>query len=118
MNFGTRLENLLEERNISQKQLASDLHIAASTLNGYLHRNREPDFSTLIELADYFEVSTDYLLGVTNLRSFSSTPDDYDENEGDLVSIYRALKPKEQDYLLKQAHIYYNQDLDSSSKKK
>lgn len=118
MNLGTRLENLLEERNISQKQLASDLHIAASTLNGYLRRNREPDFSTLIELADYFEVSTDYLLGVTNIRSLSSALDDYDEDEGDLVSIYRALKPKERNYLLKQAHIYYNQDLDSSVKKK
>lgn len=118
MKFGARLENLLEERNISQKQLSRELHIAPSTLNGYLRRNREPDFTTLIDLAGYFNVSTDYLLGVTNLRSPSTPAADYTNDEGDLISIYRSLKPKEQNYLLKQAHIYYNQDLDSSNKKK
>lgn len=118
MKFGARLENLLEERNMSQKQLSTELHIAASTLNGYLRRDREPDFTTLIALAEYFEVSTDYLLGVTNLRSPAVSNDEYDDAEGDLISIYRALHPKEKDYLVKQAHIYYNQDLDSSPKKK
>ena len=67
MKFGARLENLLEERNISQKQLSRELHIAPSTLNGYLRRNREPDFTTLIELAEYFEVSTDYLLSLIHI---------------------------------------------------
>lgn len=118
MKFGTRLENLLEERNISQKQLSKELHIAPSTLNGYLRRNREPDFTTLIDLATYFDVSTDYLLGITNLRLPSTPTDDYNNEEGDLISIYRALKPREQNYLLKQAHIYYDQDMDSTNKKK
>ncbi|WP_075721394.1 helix-turn-helix domain-containing protein [Roseburia sp. 499] len=118
MKFGTRLENLLEERNISQKQLSKELHIAPSTLNGYLRRNREPDFTTLIDLATYFDVSTDYLLGITNLRLPSTPTDDYNNEEGDLISIYRALKPREQNYLLKQAHIYYDQDMDSTTKKK
>lgn len=118
MKFGARLENLLEERNISQKQLSRELHIAPSTLNGYLRRNREPDFTTLIELAEYFDVSTDYLLGITNLRSTSTPVEDYNDEEGDLISIYRSLKPKERTYLLRQAHIYYEQDLDSDSKKK
>ena len=118
MKFGTRLENLLEERNISQKQLSKELHIAPSTLNGYLRRNREPDFTTLTDLATYFDVSTDYLLGITNLRLPSTPTDDYNNEEGDLISIYRALKPREQNYLLKQAHIYYDQDMDSTNKKK
>lgn len=118
MKFGTRLENLLEERNISQKQLSTELHIAPSTLNGYLRRHREPDFTTLIQLAAYFDVSTDYLLGITNLRSPFTDTNDYSDEEGDLISIYRNLKPKERDYLLKQAHIYYDEDLDASQKKK
>lgn len=118
MKFGARLENLLEERNISQKQLSNDLHIAPSTLNGYLRRDREPDFTTLIELAKFFDVTTDYLLGITNLRCPFPSTDYYNDEEGDLVSIYRALNPKEQNYLLQQAHIYYQQDLDSVPKKK
>ena len=54
MKFSTRLENLLEERNLTQKFLSSELNIAPSTLNGYLRRNREPDFETLIKLAEFF----------------------------------------------------------------
>ena len=68
MEFSRRLENLLEENNLTQRRLSTELHIAPSTLNGYLRRNREPDFATLIKLARYFKVSIDYLLGVTNIR--------------------------------------------------
>ena len=64
MELSRRLENLLEEHNLTQRQLSTELHIAPSTLNGYLRRNREPDFATLIKLAKYFKVSTDYLLGL------------------------------------------------------
>ncbi len=118
MKFSTRLENLLEERNISQKQLSTELHIAPSTLNGYLRREREPDFTTLIKLATFFEVSTDYLLGITNVRCPATPTDYYNDEEGDLVGIYRSLKSQEQDYLLKQAHMYFRQELDSSRKGK
>ena len=45
MNFSIRLENLLEEEDLTQKQLALDLHIASSTINGYVKNNREPDFT-------------------------------------------------------------------------
>lgn len=113
MKFSTRLENLLEERNLTQKRLSTELHIAPSTLNGYLRRNREPDFATLIKLADYFEVSTDYLLGVTNIRRPYISNGCYDDNEEDLLDTYRALGPQEQSYLIKQAHMYYQQDLDT-----
>lgn len=112
MKFSTRLENLLEERNLKQRQLATQLHIAPSTLNGYLRQDREPDFDTLIRLADFFEVSIDYLLGVTETRRPFRSPECYDDKEEDLLETYRRLGPQEQNYLIKQAHIYYQQDLD------
>lgn len=118
MKFGDRLENLLEERNLSQKQFSTELHIATSTLNGYLRRNREPDFHTLIKIANYFQVSTDYLLGVTNLRCPAATIHEYTPEEGDLIGTYRSLGPQEQSYLVKQAHMYAHQDLDELPKKK
>ncbi len=112
MKFSTRLENLLEERNLKQRQLATELHIAPSTLNGYLRRDREPDFDTLIRLAEFFEVSIDYLLGVTDIRRPFLSPECYDDKEEDLLETYRCLGPQEQNYLIKQAHIYHQQDLD------
>lgn len=118
MKFSTRLENLLEEHNLTQRGLAKELHIAPSTLNGYLRRDREPDFATLIKLANYFEVSIDYLLGVTNIRRPYDSNKYYDDNEGDLLEIYRSLGPQEQSYLIKQAHMYSEQDLDTSNTRK
>ncbi|MEY8235162.1 helix-turn-helix transcriptional regulator [Lachnospiraceae bacterium 66-29] len=118
MKFSTRLENLLEEHDLTQRGLAKQLHIAPSTLNGYLRRNREPDFATLIKLANYFEVSIDYLLGVTNIRRPYDSNKYYDDNEGDLLEIYRSLGPQEQSYLIKQAHMYSKHDLDHSNSRK
>ncbi len=113
MKFSTRLENLLEERNLTQRQIAKELHIAPSTLNGYLRRGREPDYDTLISLAEYFQVSTDYLLGVTDIRRPYYTLESYNDKEGELLETYRSLGPQEQNYLIKQAHIYNQQDLDT-----
>ncbi|MEG0961869.1 MAG: helix-turn-helix transcriptional regulator [Lachnospiraceae bacterium] len=118
MNFCSRLENLLEERNVSQRQLSTELHIAPSTLNGYLRRNREPDFTTLIKLATFFKVSTDYLLGLTNVRCPYISTEYYNDDEGDLVGIYRSLQPQEKDYLIQQAHMYFDQDLSSIPRRK
>lgn len=106
MNFSARLEALLQERDLTQKQFAKELNIAPSTLNGYLRQGREPEFEILIRMAEFFEVSTDYLLGVTDIRQPVRSPECYDDKESDLLSTYRLLGPLEQDYLIKQAHIY------------
>ena len=66
MNFHKRLRDLIEENDITQKKLAADLNIAASTVSSYVQGVREPDFSILLRLADYFHVSTDYLLGLSD----------------------------------------------------
>lgn len=58
-----RIKELRIQRNIQQKDLASALEIAANTLSQYETGKREPDQETLMKLADYFNVTTDYLLG-------------------------------------------------------
>lgn len=112
MEFATRFENLLEERGLTQRQLAIELHIAPSTLNGYLRRGREPEFEILIQLADFFGVSTDYLLGVTDIRQPVRSPECYDDKENELLSTYRKLNLQKQNYLIKQAHMFHGDDLD------
>jgi len=62
MKFGDILRDLLEQHDITQKQLAKDLNIAPSTLGNYIQNLREPDFELLKKVAAYFQVSTDYLL--------------------------------------------------------
>ncbi len=116
MTLGERLEELLEERELTQRQIAKDLHIVPSTLNGYIKGHRQPDHETIIRMAEYFEVSTDYLLGVTNLRRASQ--EIQDAREGNLLGIYRSLQPENQDLLMEQAHFYQRYDAKQKEQKK
>lgn len=61
-----KLKQLREERNISQSQLGEIIGAARSTICQYEAGKREPDLETLIKLADYFQVSVDYLIGHDN----------------------------------------------------
>lgn len=109
MIFGERLRYLIEGQALTQRQVANDLHIAPSTLSGYIIGEREPDYGTLIGIAEYFEVTVDYLLGATNTKK--NTEDILDVREDDLVRIYRSLQPEKQDLLIEQAHLYHKYDL-------
>ncbi len=62
---GNKLRRLRENKGLLQKQLANDLNIKTSTIGMYEQGRREPDNETLKRIANYFEVSTDYLLDNT-----------------------------------------------------
>ena len=66
MNF--RLKEMRKMRKISQLKLALDLNMNQNTISRYENLEREADYETLIKLADYFDVSIDYLLGRTDER--------------------------------------------------
>lgn len=63
-----RLKELRIERHMSQLRLALELNTNQNTISRYETGEREPGLSELIRLADYFQVSTDYLLERTNRR--------------------------------------------------
>ena len=58
-----RLKELRKRRKISQLKLSLDLNMNQNTISRYETMEREADYETLIKLADYFDVSIDYLLG-------------------------------------------------------
>ena len=58
-----RLKELRKERKISQLKLSLDLNMNQNTISRYENMEREADYETLIKIADYFDVSLDYLLG-------------------------------------------------------
>lgn len=61
-----RLRELRKQRKISQLKLAIDLNTSQNTISRYETGAREPSLTELIRIADYFNVSTDYLLERTN----------------------------------------------------
>ena len=57
-----RLRELRLERNMSQQRLAMELSMTQNTISRYENGKREPGIKELIRIADYFNVSLDYLL--------------------------------------------------------
>ena len=62
--LGKRLKELREERGLTQKQAANALGLHSVTYLHYEKAQREPPLAVLAEMANFFEVSTDYLLGL------------------------------------------------------
>lgn len=65
--FAERLRQLRAERGISTPKLAEELGIAKSTISQYENNKRSPDGYILAKLAEYFNVSVEYLLGKTDI---------------------------------------------------
>lgn len=64
--FAKRLISLRNLKELSQYEIAERLGFSRGQYANYEQGTREPDFETLQKLADFFEVSTDYLLGRTD----------------------------------------------------
>ena len=73
MEFGEFLMKLRKEKGILQKEVAAHLHMSVSTISSYEKGVHTPDLDTLIKLADFYEVSTDYLLQRTRYKANIST---------------------------------------------
>lgn len=64
--FNTVLSDLRKNRNLSQRALSDALGLSHSTIGMYESGQREPNFETLKKIASFFNVSIDYLLGLTD----------------------------------------------------
>ena len=63
MNFSTRLKELRKSLNLTQKDVYSSIGMSAIGYQRYEYGEREPAFKNLLALADFFNVSLDYLVG-------------------------------------------------------
>lgn len=63
MSFSERLVQLRKSHSLTQKQLAADMQLSELAIQHYEAQRRKPAFDILIALADYFNVSLDYLVG-------------------------------------------------------
>ncbi len=93
--FGEKIKDLRKERGETQKELAQALSVTVSTLSHWECDYQEPSFKDLAVLANYFDVSTDYLLGITQdegaPRLNAPAPAALPLDESELLKNYRAL---------------------------
>lgn len=69
MSLGDRLRKLREQKGLTQTEFAARLKIPNQNVSNYERGFRQPDYETLQRFADYFEVTTDYLLGREDKKS-------------------------------------------------
>lgn len=96
------MENLKKLRNrhgLSQQKLADILHVSQQSIYKYEHDITSPDIETLSLMADYFNTSVDYIIGITDIshRIESVVDTMLNEDEMNLISQYRCLtKPQKE----------------------
>jgi len=66
MNFNVRLKQLRQKNKLTQGELANILGLKPTAISNYESERNEPSFDKLIALSKYFDVSCDYLLGITD----------------------------------------------------
>lgn len=69
MTFGNRLKQLREEKGLTQFELAQMINVGRPTIAGYETRSKEPDFEKIIWFCKYFNVSADYILGISDTKN-------------------------------------------------
>ncbi len=98
MKFGDTLRLLIDDYDKTQKEVAQELNIAPTTLGNYIRNLREPDFKTLIAIADYFDVTTDYLLDRHDVKYISY-------NEERLLNLYSKMESEDKKLFIEIAKL-------------
>ena len=80
--IGQTIRDLRKQRKMSQTELAKILHVSQQTVTAWETGKAEPSSSAISSLADYFNVTTDYLLG---------RPEKKDDDNVDYVALDKAL---------------------------
>lgn len=88
-SIGDRIIKARRYLGMNQKELCEKAEINEATLSRYENGLREPKAATLSKLAEILEVSTDYLLGITDIRNYKTLKDDMNKS---VESIYENTK--------------------------
>lgn len=96
MLFNERLKQLRGSN--SQKETSAKLGIPYANYNKYETTNAEPNIETLIKIADYFDVSLDYLCGRQNKNLIFA--DSLSDTQKQLITIIKRLTPEQANFAL------------------
>ncbi len=107
MNFAEMSKSLRKSRNLTQMELAMALKISKSCISMIEIGKNEPTANTLLRYADFFQCSTDFLLGrEDDFGNVTIFPTDYQSPEEErLVQTFRKLTPSQKARVVAYADI-------------
>lgn len=117
-----RLKELREERHLTQNDIAKEIKTSQTNIGRWEKELNEPAASFLIRLADFFQCSTDYLLGreddLGNITIHTEKPAPLPQDEQELLSIYQALSPAHRSQILEYARYFAEKSGAASTRRK
>ncbi len=109
MDIGKKIRSLRLQKNLLQKDLAQILKVSKSTMSNYERNYSTPDPDILVKLADYFNVSIDYLFDYDESHKFELAKESTDYNhpissflskdEWNVLNYYNRLQDENKDYI-------------------
>lgn len=108
------LKKLRIKYHMSQQQVAAKIGVSQQSINKYENQNVEPDIESMIELADMFNTSIDYLVGNTNIERRIEEVSEYslNDDEAALIDSYRMLPRVKRECIDYVISVLADKDLD------
>jgi len=106
--FGERLKELRKKKHLTQEQLSKAFYLNKSSISRYENGTQTPENELLQSIADYFDVSLDYLMGRTNIVNTHSN-----------IVAPTKKEQKDHDAFIEDAKaLFMNGELDEDDKEK
>lgn len=114
--YSERLKELRKNKKLTQKEVAEKIGVARTTYAMYEQNRREPDNETFQKIADFFNVTTDYLLGRSNYPELTAEQErKVDKKVVELLKIIESM-PEEKREELEEKIIAYAKGLADASR--
>ncbi len=106
MKLGERLKVLRDRGNMTQEELAKKVQLSKANICKYEKNSVEPNIETIVKVCEIFNVTSDYLLGITdNAAPDEKTTDEkkitpFTEREQEILSIFKKLNEEKQNKVI------------------
>lgn len=90
MNFGATINSLRKSKNVTQEEMAAELGVTAAAVSKWENGYTLPDILMLCAIADYFQVTTDELLGRSKQRRYAMIATDLPEMQTDIKKLIES----------------------------
>ncbi|WP_440977681.1 helix-turn-helix domain-containing protein [Sedimentibacter sp. LTW-03] len=116
--FAERLQLLRKKANVSQKILSDHIGVSYHTISKIENKQRAASIEVITAIAEYFDVSLDYLTGRTDLPDITHKNKELDitPEESELLEEFRLLNKYEQNIIIgKISEMLYNKNIENSN---
>lgn len=93
--IGQRIRDLRKQKRMSQTELAKSAGVSQTTVTAWENNKAEPSSSAIAQLADIFNVTTDYLLGRPDKQE--TKKDDVELSDDDVIMTWRGKPLSDED---------------------